>query len=154
MRTKIFAVLIIVLAFGISGCKKGGRRSSGASSQNKLEAKIPVIVETAQIRNLKEYIKITGKLEGYTDIIMASETSGRIIALNKKLGDWVDKGDEIGHVDNKDYEIRVEQAEAAVLAAEAAFESAELQMKTADNLLASKSISDLEYQNYDAKKGV
>lgn len=147
MKTK-FLALILVGIIAVTGCgRRGGGRKRGVS-ETREERAISVIVNTLQPRDLKEYIYFTGKLEGTTDINMASETSGQIIALKKKLGDWVEKGEEIGHVDNEDYRIRVEQAEASVLAAEAAYESAELQMQSAEQLLENKSMSKMEYQNY------
>jgi len=133
----------------LGGC---GKRAAApaANGTKQVQAAVPVIVEKILPRDLKAHIQITGRLEGATDIIMTSETSGRILALNKQLGQWVNKGDEIGRVDNADIKIMVEQAKASVLAAQAAYDSAELNMQSADDLYAGNSISKMEYQEYVA----
>jgi RND family efflux transporter MFP subunit len=76
---------------------------------------------------------------------MVSETGGRILAIYKKLGDRVAKGERIGMVDNDVYRIRLDQAEAAQLAAESTLETARLNLTTSENLYKAKSISQVEY---------
>ncbi len=128
--------ILLINCGGQSGSKKVGEQ---------IEKSFPVIIQSIQPRDLKEYIRISGKLEGWIDIVMTSETSGKIIKLNKHLGDWVEKGEEIGSVDNLDYEIRLQQAEASLLATEVAYESAELQMQSSERLYRENKISQVEW---------
>ena len=106
------------------------------------------MIETLQTRTLDEYVTVSGKLEGSTDLTMASETSGRILQLYKKLGDRVAKGEKIGKVDNEIYQIRLEQAEAAKTSAEAALETAQLNLNTSEALFKTKTISQVEYNDH------
>jgi RND family efflux transporter MFP subunit len=76
---------------------------------------------------------------------MVSETSGRVLKLYKKLGDSVYKGERIGMVDNSVYQIRLEQAEAAKMSAEAALETAQLNLNSSEVLFKKKTISQVEY---------
>jgi len=146
MKIKHFMITLIVFSI-IIGCGKKPAENPELSKKgkNNVEKNIPVMVEKVQSKNLQQFIKVTGKLEGWIDILMTSETSGKIIEIKKHLGDWVEKGEEIGRIDNKDYEIQVKQSEALVLAAEASYEVAELQMKTSENLFKQNSISQVEY---------
>jgi len=138
---KIIYIIFIGLIFILSAC---GRKSRDQGESNTIR-KVPVIVEEIKPRDLKEYIQLTGKLEGWTDIVMSSETNGKILELNKKLGDWVEKGEEIGRVDNLDYEIRLEQSKAALMAAEASLETAQMQMESSEKLYQQDKISKVEY---------
>lgn len=121
----IILVLSSLLLLSFSACKKN---KVALEKKTGKEDKQSVMVETLQPRTLDEYITISGKLEGSTDITMTSETSGRILQLYKKLGDKVTKGEKIGKVDNDVYQIRLEQAQAAKLSAEASFENAQLNL--------------------------
>ncbi len=145
MKNNIFIMILIAFIL-LSGCRN---KTVSHNKKDKEELKsITVMIEKTAKRELNEYIRISGKLEGFIDIVMLSETNGRIIKLNKNLGDWVNKGEQIGYVDNEDYRIRVEQAKASVLAAEASFEASNIQMETGEELFKNKSISEMEYQNY------
>ncbi len=138
----ISLILFILLSFG---CKKKQTNDLNDSSLSSKD--IPVIVEKTLNRNLKEYIQIIGTLEGKSDISFISETSGKIVELNKKLGDWVNKGETIGRIDNKDFAIQLNQAMFALSAAEATKETADLNLKSAEVLKKAGSISYVEYSN-------
>ncbi|MBN2542849.1 efflux RND transporter periplasmic adaptor subunit [bacterium] len=140
--------LIILIPILLIGCgeNQGDVPQKSASEGGKLT--VPVTVEKVKLHDLERYVKITGKLEGIVDIVMSSETSGKIIRVNKKLGDWVNKGEEIGSIDNAQYRIAVEQAEASVLGAEAAYENAELLIGSAEELYSKGSMSQSEYMQY------
>ena len=86
-------------------------------------------------------------LEGKVDINFNSEVSGQIIELFKGLGDNIKKGEAIGRIDNKDFEIQVIQAQATVLSAEATLLSAESAFNANSKLYESGRLSEVEYQN-------
>ena len=96
-------------------------------------------------QNLEEYITLTAKLDGITDIDITSEVSGKVVEIKKQLGDWVNKGEEIGNIDNTDYRIRLEQAEANMLSSEAALSGAQMQLNASENLYEKEIVSELEY---------
>ncbi len=142
MKFRVLILSLIGLLFIVS-C---GEKPEDSKTEKKItEKKIPVMVEQVKPKNLEQYIKVTGKLEGWVDIVMTSETNGKIVEIKKRLGDWVEKGKEIGRIDNLDYKIRLDQSKAVLLAAEASFEAAELQMNASETLHKSKNISDAEY---------
>lgn len=151
MKKKILALaLFLTLMALFSGCAKGARNNSNSrQSLNKAkeEKPVPVMVEKLQTADLEEYISFTAKLEGITDIFLTSESSGKVVEINKKLGDWVTKGEAIGRIDNDSYLNQQSQAEAALLAAEASLELAEMQYETSKKLFESENISRSEYIN-------
>jgi multidrug efflux pump subunit AcrA (membrane-fusion protein) len=128
----IALILSILLMLSFSACKKG---NAAPEKKTGKDDKQPVMVETLAPRTLDEYITVSGKLEGSTDITMTSETAGRILQLYKKLGDKVAKGERIGKVDNDVYQTRLDQAEAAMLSAEAAFNNARVKPFLRQNLI-------------------
>jgi len=139
-KTAILFLAGILLLFGC------GRPSRGKKNPNKTEKiKVPVIVEEIIPQELDQYIEISGRLEGIGDIAMRSEVQGKIVELDKTLGDWIEKGEQIGSIDNKDYEIQLQQAKASVLAAEATHETALLSLQSAENLFKTNSISQAEF---------
>jgi len=115
---------------------------------------ISVFAQTMIKRDLPEFIKISGTLEGKTDVVMISEVNGKLMSLNKKLGDWINKDDAIGEVDNEIIQIQLEQTEAAVLSAEASYLTAQSNLTASENLYEHKTISKAEYENaITAEKG-
>jgi len=140
----LIVLILLLMLFSFTACKKS---KAAPEPKTGKEDKQSVMVETLQPRTLEEYITVSGKLEGSSDVTMTSETAGRILQLYKKLGDKVAKGEKIGKVDNEVYQIRLDQAQAAKLSAEAALETAQLNLNSSENLYKSKSISQVEYNS-------
>ncbi len=107
--------------------------------------KVPVVVKRIKPGDLTRYTLVTGVLEGETDIVMKSQVSGTVIDVYKSLGDWIDAGEEIGRIDNTDYEVQLKQARANVLSAQASYKALELQMKATEKLYAGGNVSENEY---------
>lgn len=144
------AIALAMALFGPAACGKGGK-PSGQPAQ---DDRVAVMVEELALRPISEYISVSGKLEGITSIVMSSETSGRILELNKRLGDRVGKGERLGRVENEVLKIRLEQAEAAVTSAQSALENAQKNLNYAEASKARNLISEAEYNTaFSAFKG-
>ena len=139
---KIPKLLIILL---IAACTK--HKGSIEGKKEETRVLIPVVTEEVRLKNLDKYIELTGVLEGKTDIVMRSETNGKIVEIKKDLGDWVNKGESVGRIDNTSLKIQKLQAEASLLAAEASLEAAELQYESSEKLRRQDSISEAEFKN-------
>jgi RND family efflux transporter MFP subunit len=138
-------LLIMVIAFVTTACGQPNAKANGQFSGQAKEKAILVMVQEMQPQNLDKYIRITGKLEGITDVDLMSETNGKVVEIFKNLGDWVNKGDAIGRVDNVDAENQLKQAEAALMAGEASLESANISFEVAQNLYEKEMISESEF---------
>jgi membrane fusion protein, multidrug efflux system len=147
------ALLMVLTSLVVNACGKPEAKGNGQFSEQTREEAILVMVQEMQSQNLDKYIRITGKLEGITDVNLLSETNGKVLEIYKNLGDWVNKGDAIGRVDNVDAENQLKQAEAALMAGEANLESANISFQVAENLYAKEMISESEFlQSKSAQK--
>lgn len=136
--------ILIIVVLLVASCQKDGKKTE---KQGKADDAQPVMIEELSLRPLNEYIQVSGKLEGIVDITMNSETSGRLLELYKKLGDKVNKGERLGRVDNEVFKIRLDQAEAALLSAQAGFENAQKNANYAESSFKRNLISELEYNS-------
>ncbi|MBP7194310.1 MAG: efflux RND transporter periplasmic adaptor subunit [Candidatus Cloacimonetes bacterium] len=134
--------VIMVLLLALSACGKKAKAPT-----DKQDERPVVIVEELALRDLDEYVSVSGKLEGITDITMSSEASGRILQLYKKLGDRVAKGERIGQVENDALRLRLEQAEAALVSAQSSFDNAQKNLSYAETAWQRKLISQAEYNS-------
>jgi len=141
---KFFLIVLAVIALSISACGKqeAEQTKPGAGRSDDRQA---VMVETLSLRDIDEYVSVSGKLEGITDIVMNSESSGRVMELYKKLGDKVEQGERIGRLENDVSRIRVDQAEAAFMAAESSMQNADRNLDYAESAKAQNLISEAEY---------
>ncbi|MEA2096334.1 MAG: efflux RND transporter periplasmic adaptor subunit [Candidatus Cloacimonadota bacterium] len=138
--------LIIVLMFTLILLISCGKPQAGKQITRKVkEDEILIMVQEMQQRDLDKFIKVTGKLEGITDVNLMSETNGKVVEIYKQLGDWVNKGDKIGRIDNADAKNQLKQAEAALMAGEASLESATINFESAEKLYKKEMISDSEF---------
>ena len=144
MKKIILSLFVIILI--MSACSKSEPADEKSTKKPKQQDKaFSVMVEKVASKNLEEYISFTGKLEGITDITLVSRTHGEVVEIYKNLGDWVKKGKSIGSIDNAGHKNQLNQAKATVLAAEATFDVAEMQMKASEKLYKEQSISEAEY---------
>lgn len=76
------------------------------------------ITEAARRQNLKQTVSATGTVEAAQDVKLNFKTTGRLVAINVKVGDQVKPSDRLASLDSRD-------AQSAVLTAEANLKSAE-----------------------------
>ncbi|MBN2829659.1 MAG: efflux RND transporter periplasmic adaptor subunit [Candidatus Cloacimonetes bacterium] len=143
----IIAVLFLII---LVSCNKAPQTPAQKGKMGGAGITSPVLIQNLEKRDLKEYITVSGTLEGVVDLAMISETSGKILEIYKKLGDKIEKGEEIAKLDNDYIRIQYEQAMATKLAAESAFESATSSFNVSEKLYKDGSISKLEYDNSKA----
>jgi len=147
MKKILLLGLIITL---LIGCQQ----KQGIEEVEEVIKPISVFAQTMIKRDLPEFIKISGTLEGKTDVVMISEVNGKLLNLNKKLGDWVNSNDAIGEIDSEVIQIQLAQTEAAVLSAEASYQTARSNLIASEKLYDHKTISKAEYENaITAEKG-
>ncbi|MDA3885929.1 MAG: efflux RND transporter periplasmic adaptor subunit [Candidatus Delongbacteria bacterium] len=138
---KIIIVNLIVLILMISSCSKKDDKSF-IDEETKI---VTVAAKTIEPEVFREYVDLTARPEGITDVEVTSEVSGKVIKVNKNIGEWVNKGEEIGMIDNEDYTIRLKQAKAAVLGAESSYDAAVVENRSSEKLYNQKHISEIEY---------
>jgi RND family efflux transporter MFP subunit len=144
-RFRVFLIGVVVVALAGCGSRPAAPAGGKPAGKSSAQRDIPVIVETVSQQDLQDFIVITGTLEGETDVVMSSETSGTVVELHKHLSDWVDAGEEMGRVDNEEYALLLQKAQAAALAAEAAFEAASMNWKTSQKLAEVQTISEADF---------
>jgi RND family efflux transporter MFP subunit len=132
MKKKIIIILLavfilflgwrIVLLFTSEKNKNTGRASLP-----------PVAVEVDSVRfgPLMEVRQLTGTIYPLYQYIIAPKVSGRIIEIQKRIGDWVKAGEVIANLDDAEYQQGVLEADANLRIAEASLKEAQIQLEQA-----------------------
>ncbi|MCP4726977.1 MAG: efflux RND transporter periplasmic adaptor subunit, partial [bacterium] len=106
-------------------------------------------VETtpAVLQDIETYITETGSTIPTQFAVVSSEVSGKIITMNKDVGDFINKGDAIAHIDDELAELAVDQANAQLINTGATFEKASKDLERYKTLLEQEEVSEAEYEN-------
>jgi RND family efflux transporter MFP subunit len=115
MRKSIHPALPVlsmaILAAGLVACN----RSEGAPNNNGATAS-PTAVEVsttpAILRQLPRYFEATGSLAANEQTDVAPETSGKVAAVGVDMGSYVRRGQMIVKLDDADFRIKLQQAQA------------------------------------------
>ncbi|MGI8882967.1 MAG: efflux RND transporter periplasmic adaptor subunit, partial [Pyrinomonadaceae bacterium] len=110
----VFANTAIIFSSLIASC--GGSKASPANANNANAAPSIVDVTTAQavVRQIPTYFEATGNLASDAQTDVAPAVGGKIVQVNFDVGSYVNKGDVLVRLDDRDARIRVEQAQAQV----------------------------------------
>src|ERR1043166_9709971 len=117
---KLGLILFAVLALGcFAGCKSDYPSSGKAASPDSKSA--PRQVSTAKVTELPigETVTVNGSLAAYDRVTVGTKVPGRLQTISIDLGSTVRKGQVIGQLEQQDYKLRVQQAEAALAQARA-----------------------------------
>jgi HlyD family secretion protein len=143
----------VMLALVIVAVVRGGSRE------------LPVVsTETVQTRDIVERVSASGKIQPEIEVKITAEVNGQIIDLPVKEGDVVEKGDLLVHLNPDIYEAALLRAEASLNSARSNLASARAQVaqgeanqfaaarafERAQSLLASKVISQAEFDQNEA----
>ncbi len=114
-----FVILIALSSLIFASCS--GSKAANANNANNVNS-LPSVVETttaqAIVKNLPTYFEATGNLASDAQTDVAPTVGGKITAVNFDIGSYVNKGDVLVRLDDRDAQIRLEQANAQVLQAQ------------------------------------
>jgi RND family efflux transporter MFP subunit len=110
-------ILIILVALGLVGCR--GEHPAAAQEGPKPPPAREVRVVLAAERALPRAVTTTGTLAAEDQVTLSAKVAGRVESIDVDLGSRVRRGQPIARLDQTDFKLRVEQAEAALQQARA-----------------------------------
>jgi membrane fusion protein (multidrug efflux system) len=159
------AILLLAVALALGGCSKGKGSaavppataqtqtaqagttgSAAAQPAQPAQPPIPVAVKAATVGEIASYYKATATLEPNKQAQILARVSGLIQSLACEEGDIVREGARLLQVDNQEYLLRVQQAEATTANLKARFDRTK-------EMLAQQLTSDQEFQTAKSELG-
>jgi len=119
-QTRLILLGIFVLLLGaMAGCKSDYPASGKAASSDSKSA--PRQVKTAKVAEtpIGETVTVNGNLAAYDHITVGIKVPGRLQTISVDFGSVVRKGQVIAQLEQQDYKLRVQQAEAGLAQARA-----------------------------------
>ncbi len=110
------------------------------------QPRVAVEVSPVTISTINETVSAVGTIAAMRDVVVSSETAGRITRVSVKVGDAVRSGQPLVIVDDELKAIAVEQARAQLLAAETNFRKATKDFQRADTLFKTGDVADVELE--------
>jgi RND family efflux transporter MFP subunit len=117
---KLGLILFAAIALAcLAGCKSDYPSAGKAASPDNKSA--PRQVTTAKVAELPigETVTVNGSLAAYDRVTVGTKVPGRLQTISIDLGSTVRKGQIIAQLEQQDYKLRVQQAEAALAQARA-----------------------------------
>lgn len=112
LRLALIVLLAMTAGAGMIACN----RSKGAPNNNDASASSAAAIEVATTpaiqRQLPRFFEATGSLAPNEQTDVAPETSGKVAAVGVDLGGFVKRGQMIVKLDDADFRIRIQQAQA------------------------------------------
>lgn len=117
---KLLFSLFFIAAFSLSiiSCGAKAKTTNSNANANALPTVADVTTAQAVIENMPTYFEATGTLASDAQTDVAPTVGGKITAVNFDIGSYVQKGSPLVQIDNRDAQIRLEQANAQVLQAQ------------------------------------
>ena len=121
---------------------------SPAASQPEGEAgPAPVRVAPVVQREVRPYVRLIGTSRAVRRSLVASEVEGRVVAVEARRGERVERNGILARIDPTVFRLRLEEARAQLQEARADYENLQLELDRVRTLLERKSISNREYDD-------
>lgn len=127
----VFAVIVTILAIN--------KKKLAANTSGGIDITYYVSVENVAKKNLTSQLSITGTIYANNDVNIMSETSGKVVAVYAKVGDYKQAGSVLVQVDD-------ELKKAAFMSAEANWEKAKKDYERFQKLSQEKSVTDSQIE--------
>ncbi len=135
MNTKI--QLLVLIALMLSGCD---------SKEEKGEAIRPVFYQEVGNDNIQNVRSFSGVTQSATEAKLSFKVGGSIEYVAVDMGDTMKRGDIIARLDDTDYRINYNKAEASLKSAEAQLAAAKSAFLRIENLYVNNNVSLNEYE--------
>ena len=143
--------VFICIVLGVMGCGSDSQTEEG-------ESKLPVPVELLNIErgNIQETFSYTGSIKAWKELDVVPDVGGKIARIYVDIGDRVEKGEILAELDKETFELRLNQAEAAVAVANSSLKDAEKNYERAADLQKKGSMAMQQFEKiqlaYEAAK--
>ncbi len=104
----VVIVLIGIMVWTLANNKKVINHQKEVKTVND---RIAVTVETAQVRETSNQLELVGMAQPDREVVVASESAGKIVQINFNLGDFVSKGTVLARVDDTYKRLAFENAQ-------------------------------------------
>ena len=110
----MLAILFSFFFAVLWGCgDKTAQSPVGAKARDQRAAKV-VVVASVEKQPIERTITVLGSLKPQQEVVLAAKVAGRVDAISVDIGTKVKAGQIIATIDPADYELRLQQAEAAL----------------------------------------
>jgi membrane fusion protein (multidrug efflux system) len=139
-KTAIILIALVCLVLTFTGCSKKEEKAAGEKVVN---------VRTALVekRSLKPFIESVGTLKPGEEIIISSQIDGILKELNVQEGSMVSKGMLLARIDDTDYRLELNRAEAAMRQMEASLANLKVEFERKDALYKEGLVSRQQYDD-------
>src|SRR5512138_204137 len=117
-RLILLSIFVVLLA-ALAGCKSDYPASGKAASPDSKSAARQVKTVKVAETPIGETVTVNGNLAAYDHITVGVKVPGRLQTISVDLGSVVRKGQVVAQLEQQDYKLRVQQAEAALAQARA-----------------------------------
>ncbi|MFP4012464.1 MAG: efflux RND transporter periplasmic adaptor subunit [Chitinispirillaceae bacterium] len=125
-----FFVLVFIAAVSLLVVRSLQKDKGGASSFGPRRTQGPVAVEVAQpsVRSISDVREFAGTVNASYKYVVSAKVGGRLISLNKRIGDDVRGKEIIGRIDDTEYRHALQEAQAQVRVSSASVAEAQAQV--------------------------
>ncbi len=109
----VIVLLVITVSVGLMLYAKKQRIEEERRNAIKEETPaVKVVTMLIEKRELKDRINLPAMVESFEDLMVKSEVSGQIVDILVKEGEYVEKGQVLVNLDDRDYQLRLDSVEA------------------------------------------
>jgi len=112
LKLTLLFLLTAAVGTGLTGCSRSKGQTNASASASPTPAAISVSTTSAVVRQLPRYFEANGSLAPNEQTDIAAETSGKVVAVGVDLGSSVRRGQMIVKLDDADFRIKIQQAQA------------------------------------------
>lgn len=147
--TLVFGVVVVALLLWLAG-KFHAKIDSAAQPAAVAQAVGNRQLVPARIIEVPAFESAVGSVKAVQQTTIASEVMAKVIAVNVRAGQTVEKGEVLVQLDPEEFQARLQQAEAAVAAATAARDQAQTEWERVRNLYQQNNAAKIELQRADS----
>jgi RND family efflux transporter MFP subunit len=111
--------LAVLALFALAACGPASRGAGASAGQSAARPPKPVRLVAAAAAALPTKVAVSGLLAAQEELVLGMEVGGRLASLACDVGDAVAAGQLLAALDERDFQLAIERAEAGVAAAEA-----------------------------------
>ncbi len=138
-KRKIFLIGGVILIILVALIVKNRAALNSTSGSSSITTAYSVSVVAAARQSLEDKISVVGTINGFNDVVVLSETQGRVVKVDVEVGDYKKAGEVLVEVDS-------ELKEAAYKAAKVTYEKAKKDLERYEALYKEHSISDTQIE--------